>query len=449
MSENLKLSLAKMLKRLKALQYKDSIISPSEQQQPKHYSTTDRAVTAAFESSWQNLDSNTQSLGQLLSLFAPTVIPWELVERLLATSVQLSWTEADIEWVKKQLYQKHLIEPIKARKDYYTIHPLIRELLQAKLIASAQAEDFRRIFAQAMVGIAYQIPDSPSSKVVELLKDAIPHLEEVAQTLTSALSIEDLLWLFDRLGRFYESQGLYALAESRFIQCLLLAQCRLGNYHPDLAATLNNLGGFYYSQSRYSEAEPLYRKALALRKRLLGNHHLDVATTLNNLATLYYSQSRYHKAEPLYQQALALRKCLLGDEHLDVAATLNDLALVYYSQARYSEAESLYKKALAVRKRLLGNEHPDVATTLNNLAALYKSQRDYSKAEPLLSEAVEINERVLGDDHPNTVIFRKNLAILRGKTSTIASLWQRVFQSHKGIHSSCQLPVNGSEETRN
>ena len=430
LSEHPELSIAQMLKRLKA-QQKDEVTAPSEQQRQKIYSTAEQDLKAAFELSWQQLDPLTQKVGQLLSLFASTVIPWVLVERLITKSLQVNWSQADINWAKKQLHQQHFIEQVEQQENFYKISPSIRTLLQFKLAASAQAEDLTKIFAQAMVEIAYQIPDNPSPKAIELVKDAIPHLEEVAQTLSSALSDENLLWLFDRLGRFYKSQGLYALAESWFVQCLLVAQYRLGNNHPDVAATLNNLAGFYYSLGCYSKAGALYEQALSLRKNILGDEHPDVATTLNNLAALYYSQGCYSEAKPLYEQALALRKHVLGDEHLDVATTLNDLALLYYSQRQYNEAKSLYEQALALRKHLLGDKHPDVATTLNNLAALYKSQGQYGKAEFLLLKALEINEQVFGFTHPNTVIFRKNLAIVRMKRNTSKSLLQKLFQFRK------------------
>jgi tetratricopeptide (TPR) repeat protein len=399
----------------------------------KTYSTAQPGMKAAIELSWQELDPITRNIGQLLSLFAPTVIPWALVEQLSAKSLQFNWIKTDLNWAKKQLYQRQLIEQVEGREDCYQIPPLTRKFLQVKLAVSVQADDLRKTFAQTMVEIAYQIPDTPSPKIIESVKDAIPHLEEVAKTFTTALSNEDLLWLLDRLGRFYKTQELYAIAEPWFVQCLSVAQARLGNYHPDVATTLNNLAGFYYSQGRYTEAQALYKQALVQRKHLLGDEHLDVATTLNNLAALYYSQGRYTEAQPLYEQALAQRKRLLGDEHLDVAATLNNLALLYYAQGRYSKAQPLYQQALAQRKRLLGDEHPDVATTLNNLAALYKCQRDYTKAIPLLLEALEINERLLGVNHPNTVIFRKNLAILMAKRSTSNFLWQRLFQFRKKI----------------
>lgn len=407
--------------------HEDKAIDLDEQQMQKTDSIPQQGVRAVFELSWRKLDRMTQRVGQLLSLFAPVVIPWRFVEKLSGSNLHLNLAKADIKRAKKQLNKWHLIERVENREHCYIIHPLIQTCLQEKLAASEQADQFRQDFARAVVEVAHQIPDSPSLKDIELVKDTIPHLEEVAQTLTASLRDEDLVWLFDKLGRFYKSQGLYALAEPWFGKCLLVAQDRLGNDHSDVATILNNLAGFYYSQCRYGEAEPLYLEALELKKRLLGDHHPDVAATLNNLAALYDAQGRYSEAEPLYVQALEQRKRWLGEDHPDVATSLNNLALLYYSQGRHTQAEPLYIQALELRKRLLTEDHPDVATTLSNLALLYYSQGRYTKAEPLLVQALELSERLLGVNHPKTLIFRENLATFQAKMGSKNSWLQQIM----------------------
>jgi hypothetical protein len=166
-------------------------------------------------------------------LFAPTVFLWEWVE---SETELLNCSESDINAAKKQLHKRHLIERVEEREGGYKIHPLIREFLQAKLAASEQADEFRQAFAAAFVEFAQEIPDSPTLKDIESVKDAIPHLEEVARNLIDALSNDDLVVPFVGLGRFYAGQGLYALAEPWYMQCLELSQRLLGQEHPALPA---------------------------------------------------------------------------------------------------------------------------------------------------------------------------------------------------------------------
>jgi tetratricopeptide (TPR) repeat protein len=326
LAEDPDLSLAEMLERLKAQRLQDEAIDLDEQQMQNTFSTAQRGVRAAFELSWQELEPLTQRVAQYLSLYAPTVFVWEWME---SETELLNCSKSDFNAAKKQLYKRHLIQRVEEREGGYKIHPLIREFLQAKLAASGHKDKFRQAFAAAFVEIAKEIPESPTRKDIELVKEAIPHLEEVAQNLTDALRDEDLVVPFVGLGRFYIGQGLYTLAEPWLKQCLELSQRQLGEEHPGVATSMSWLAGLYESQGRYSEAEPLYEQALALYKRLLGEEHPAVALSLNNLAGLYKSQGSYSEAEPLYEQALALYKRLLGEEHPSVATSLNNLAGLY------------------------------------------------------------------------------------------------------------------------
>ncbi|MEH2046708.1 tetratricopeptide repeat protein [Nostoc sp.] len=366
-------------------------------------------LEAVFELSWQQLDSMTQRVGELLSLFAPDIIPWQIVE---SASQQLNWAKADVDEARKQLYKRHLIQSVAERESCYKIHSLIREFLQGKLVRSNTADDLKKAFAAALVEIAEEIPESLTLEDIKSVQLAIPHLTEVAQNLIDAVEDENLIWVFTGLGKFYQGQGLYTLAAPWYEQGLSTVQTRLGEAYPDFATSLNWLANLYDSQGRYDQAEPLYLQALELNKRLLGDAHPDVASTLNLLALLYKSQGRYDQAEPLYLQALELRKRLLGEAHPSVATSLNNLASLYKSQGRYDQAEPLYLQALELRKRLLGEEHPHIATSLNNLALLYKSQGRYDQAEPLYLQALELRKRLLGDAHPHIATSLNNLALL-------------------------------------
>ena len=240
-------------------------------------------MKAAFELSWQQLNPITQRVGAYLSLFAPDVISWKLVES--ATDL-LNCTESDINEAKKQLYKRYLIERLQDKQACYKIHPLIREFLKAKLAALENTDDLRRNFAAVFIEVAQEISDTPTVDYIKSVQDAIPHLTEVAQNLIDAVSDEDLGSVFTGLGTFYEEQGLYAIAEPWYKQCVEVVKTRLGEEHPHVATSLNNLALLYKSQGRYSEAEPLYIQALALCERVLGINHPNTVTVRENLAYL-------------------------------------------------------------------------------------------------------------------------------------------------------------------
>ncbi len=383
----------------------DKGLQLSALQNPSADMTAQRGVEAAFEVSWEELNQPARDLGCFLSLFALAPIPWRLViERCLSAE-----DEEELEDIREeQLLNLHLLQAVEG--EVYQFHPLVRQFFQAKLALREDGDELKRSFCRGMVEEAKTIPDTPTKEQIEAVALSIPHIVESATELEQWLEGENLIPSFQGLGRFYQGQGFYDLAEPWYEQCLEVTRRRLGEEHSDVATSLNNLALLYCSQGRYTEAEPLYLEALDLRKQLLGDNHPHVALSLINLASLYEYQGRYTEAEPLYLQALDLTKRLLGDNHPHVATSLNNLALLYRSQGRYTEAEPLYLEALDLRKQLLGDNHPDVASSLNNLALLYYSQGRYTEAEPLYLEALDLKKRLLGDNHPSVASSLNNLA---------------------------------------
>jgi tetratricopeptide (TPR) repeat protein len=370
--------------------------------------TAERGLKAAFNLSWEELNSepNAQILALYLSLFALAPFPKGMILDLFPDE------DGDTveEWLTDSLVHLSLVQD--KGDGWYEIHPLLRRYFRDKLEASPHAEPAKRRYCGIMSKKSAEMPQNVTVEIVEDFKPFLLHLQASVGEYPEYIADEDLLWSYTGLALYYYGQGLYAIAEPYYQACLTATRTRLGDNHPDVAASLNNLALLYRSQGRYPEAEPLLLEALDLSKQLLGDNHPDVAASLNNLAALYKSQGRYPEAEPLYLEALDLYKRLLGDNHPSVATSLNNLANLYQSQGRYPEAEPLLLQALDLIKQLLGDNHPDVATSLNNLAQLYQSQGRYTEAEPLYLEALDLIKQLLGDNHPLVAASLNNLALL-------------------------------------
>ncbi|MFM9267285.1 tetratricopeptide repeat protein [Tychonema sp. BBK16] len=383
-------------------------------------STARRGAEATFELSWDELDENSQNLGKLLSLFAPAPIPWYVAESVEQKYCENSddSKEFDVEEFEKartKLLDLHLLQLSQRKEQIYRLHPLIREFFRSKLEMEddpAYTDQLQQGFCQEMLEIARQFPQSPSHEVLNLVAPLVPHIAEIATTFQDYLRDEDLILPFVMLGSFYIEQGVYERAEVWYKECLSTSRKRLGDFHPDVATSLNNLAYLYDSQGRYAEAEPLYLQTLELNRKLFGENHLSIAKSLNNLAYLYDSQGRYAEAEPLYLEALELNRRLLGNDCPDIASSLSNLATFYYSQGLYAKAAPLYVEALKLNQHLLGEEHPVIASSLSNLANLYYSLGDYSQAEPLYKQALELRMRLLGNEHPDVATSLNNLAAI-------------------------------------
>ncbi|WP_414623938.1 DUF2225 domain-containing protein [Calothrix sp. CCY 0018] len=431
--EDADLSIAEMLEELKAERLEHEAINPESDDLKNTEITAKLGVQAAFNLTWEKLDSKTQEVGEILSLFNPNAIAWSYVE---SVSESLSWKKKDVRNAKKQLYGRNVIKRLGEEEASYQIHPLIREFLKVKSQVSVQLKELKQAFTGTFIEISKTILQTLTLEFCNSVKNAISHLTEVAENHLDVVSDENLYWVLVGLGKFYQGQGLYTSAEPWYEKYINEVESRLGKNHQDYATSLACLANLYFYQGKYEQAEPLLIQALELYKQLLGVNHPQTATSLNNLASLYESQGKYDEAEPLYIQALELYKQLLGENHPHTAMSLNNLAYLYSSQGKYEQAEPLYIQALELYKQLFGVNHPDTAKSLNNLAQLYFYQGKYEQAEPLFIQSLELHKQLLGENHPHTAMSLNNLALLysnQGKYEQAEPLCIQALELYKQL----------------
>jgi len=451
LTTDLGLSLTEMLERLQKRKLAETALQKRET-----INQTQLGIKAAFNLTWETLDTQTQYLGAFLSLFSPQFILWDLVVWVIEFKVeneekQLIWTNEELTTSKKRLYQVNFLQTGQESPEAYTIHNLVRLFLQEQLAEVGEKQPIlERTFITPMIFVAKRLPQSPTSQDIENVKTVVVHWEDLGKRLIDEINQEtaaaddlpvsmvadEIFWVFTGLGRFYEGQGLYQVAEFWYQQLVKVRQTLFTGDHLYVASSLNNLASLYDSQGRYSEAKPLYLETLEMTRQLFTGDHPYVASSLNNLAYLYDNQGRYSEAEPLYLEALKMRKRLFTGDYPDVASSLNNLAYLYNNQGRYSEAEPLYLEALEMRKRLFTGDHPDVASSLNNLANFYHNQGKYSEAEPLLLNALEMIRRLFTGDYPNVASSLNNLALLynnQGKYNEAKPLYLEALEMRKRL----------------
>jgi tetratricopeptide (TPR) repeat protein len=408
---------ARYLQRKKNLTLKCLLKQKLEKERLKHKSlqktnpdmTAQLGIEEAFKLNWQELDTEAKQLGCLLSLFAPSPIPWSLVELCFPDKK----TEILEEIRDGSLISLNLLQDLS--QNAYQLHSLIRDFLKRQLEESDWVNSLKQKFCQIISSKAQQIPQSPTQHLISELTMSVPHIVEVATILKDWLSDDFFCFPFVGLGRFYAGQGIYNEAEKWYKKYEEQSQTRFGGEHLEVASSLNNLANFYRNMGRYHQAMTLFQKALNLSKRILGDNHLDVATILNNFALLYCEQGRPHQAEPLFKKALEIRENILEKDHPDLANILNNQAYLYSSLDDYNKAEIKLKLALKIREKCLGKNHPDVATTLNNLAYIYENQERYGEAERKCQEALELRKSLLGEENPNVAQSLHNLGVINAK----------------------------------
>ena len=241
--------------------------------------TASRGVIAAFDLSWEELNTEAKHLGCVFGIFGAGAIHWDFVNSIYRLLQGEAFSADDLKdrWLKT-LRKLHLV--LDVDKDIYNLHPLVRDYFDVQLQIHPERSQIEEVFCDVFINVAKDVEISSSLQTFNLIE---PHLKKTISFL-------------DR------------------------------NQDARLAYSLNQLATLYYSQGRYSEAEPLYLRSLQIKEQQLGADHPSTATSLNNLAGLYYSQGRYSEAEPLYSQALQILEKILGKDHPKTIATRDNYA---------------------------------------------------------------------------------------------------------------------------
>jgi tetratricopeptide (TPR) repeat protein len=378
-----------------------------------------RGVVEALLISWEPLTDPAKSLLLLLSVMAPALIPWELVEACRLPELKLeegsAFGDQQAELLRAQFLQR-------SGPGLYVVHPLVRQFL--RLQSQEQLElvaRWRKQLEAAVAGVCRErIPHTLTLEQVQALEAFLPHIQLVAEQLADELEDDNLLWPTTGLARVAEHQAAFAEALKWYQLGLEHSENRLGPNHPSTAAALSNLAQLLQATNRLAEAEPLMRRALAIDEASYGNDHPDVARDLNTLAQLLLATNRLAEAEPLMRWALAIDEASYGKDHPTVATALNNLAQLLLATNRLAEAEPLMRRALAIDESSYGTDHPSVATYLNNLASLLQATNRLAEAEPLMRRALAIDEASYGTDHPSVATDLNNLAQLLQATNRLA-----------------------------
>ncbi|MFW9259830.1 NB-ARC domain-containing protein [Nostoc sp. CALU 546] len=124
------LSLAEMLQRLEAKGLNQQALKKPERLTSDM--TAELGVTAAFDLSWQELNSTAKELSLFLCLFDLVPISWQFVEQCFPEQDTENLEEARDDF----LVYLHLLQ--REGKETYKLHELIREFFQSKLVESTQ-----------------------------------------------------------------------------------------------------------------------------------------------------------------------------------------------------------------------------------------------------------------------------------------------------------------------
>ncbi|MBX9361798.1 tetratricopeptide repeat protein [Streptomyces sp. WAC04114] len=359
----------------------------------------DRAVRAAFDLSYQRLDSQHARLFRLLPLNPGPEISTEATA-CLATA---DWQDA--EELLQNLARAHLVEPGHSW-GRWRLHDLVR--LYADEHGRTHADADKRDAARTHLFHHYEITTQAADTHLTTLRSsrsprfpdraaALAWLEDERRSLiATAITAPAVghpgtgIALASSLAQFLDYRR--SFNDWITVTTSALAVCRELGSRSGEGAMLNNLGIALREAGRAEEAIEVLTQAATLFSELGDRHHEGRALT--NLGGALTNVDRFEEAIDALTQDLAICR-ELGDLHGQGVA-LTGLALIMSSVDRVEEAIPLFTSALAIFRELGDRQSEEDA--LNGLGRFLLQMDRFDEAIEILTQDLAIC-REFGDHH--------------------------------------------------
>ncbi|KAA6414181.1 MAG: hypothetical protein FRX48_02543 [Lasallia pustulata] len=393
-----------------------------QQTTPDLLSYEDRALYTTWNLSFKHIQSQNESAGNLLRLWA-YFDNQDVWFQLLAAG-----SEGTPVWFATIVY------------DELSFNEAIRLLCDHALIESLEmsgGEISMAILALICVGLAVPTKDVPEYWVEE--RRLLPHADKCFESVSNTINLEfqnnrNALNAVQNLGVLYADQGKMAEAEAMYRRALEGKEKAWGPEHTSTLDMVNNLGILYKDQGKMAEAEAMFRRALEGKEKAWGPEHTSTLDTVNNLGTLYADQGKMAEAEAMYRRALEGKEKAWGPEHTSTLDMVNNLGLLYKDQGKMAEAEAMFRRALEGKEKAWGLEHTSTLDTVHNLGSLYADQGKMAEAEAIYRRALEGKEKAWGPEHTSTLNTVNNLGSLyvdQGKMAEAEAMYRRALEGYE------------------
>ena len=392
-----------------------------QQTSPGLLSYENRALYTTWNLSLKHIQSQNESAGKLLRLWA-YFDNQDLWFQLLAGGSKGSpeWfstivdDELSFNETIRLLCDHALIESLEVF-GAYGMHTCVHAW--AVHVLNAEREIPMARLALTCIGSAVPTNDAPEYWATE--RRLLPHARKCFESvhgdiLPESQDNQNTLNAVHNLGNLYANQGKMEEAEAMYRRALKGYEKACGPEHTSTLDMINNLGALYADQGKMEEAEIMYQQALNGYEKAWGPKHTSTLDTVNNLANLYKSQGKMEEAEVMYRRALKGCEKAWGPEHTSTLDTVNNLGLLYADQGKMNEAEDMFLRALSGYEKAWDPEHTSMLNTVDSLGGLYKDQGKMYEAEVMHRRALEGKEKAWGPEHPNTLISMHNLADVLG-----------------------------------
>ena len=341
-----------------------------------------------------------------------------------------------------QAYEEKVIRPNEAKFHLDRAWDILERVKHKKTqenVANVVHDDFslfeREIFCQNSLA-NFSIKNGKFSEAENCLSQNLMKISQKIQHARNPQIIKKLHELegdvYNILGNLNHMKKNLTKAEKNYLKALSIRRNIFDRTpHPHIADTLNNLGGLYSNlgsknestkEKNLKKAEQFYLQSLKIYKSSLGEYHHQVACSLNNLGFLYIKMGNLLKSEKFLVKSLKIRRGLFGDNHSDVAMSLKNLGTLYEDMGVIEKAENCQLTSLKIYTRIFGENHLNVARLLCQLGIWYEKIGETQKAEQFYLKAIKSLENIDGE---------QRICTLKKTCKCLGQLYEKMGEKEK------------------
>ncbi|MCG8602884.1 MAG: tetratricopeptide repeat protein [Verrucomicrobiales bacterium] len=378
------------------------------------------AVTATWNSSFQLLCDEAQSVIEMLCFFAPEPIPKDL---LISSDGKFGVRPAKdvFRLGLADLAKYSLIQISGDGVPTLQLHALVQEVVISLLDKRGEREK-RWCGALQLLAYCKISGDGRDPEGLKAWRLLAPHCDSLLGHKPEEIGRDHggiiiayafgLVPLGVRLADYYQLGELMPEKALHVYQVLLEILDKVDPDESGLSCRVQvkgRVGGCLSDLGRIQESIDCYEAALLLAERERECDPLVIARLKNDFALVRFKTAECNLAIPLLEQALEeFRKLESADSHNALQAGGN-LALALCREGNLVEARPLMEQVFEEKRTSLGRWHADTLISQANLAELYITLEEWDLAEQLLRDTFEEFRNQFGIMHPRTRIAARTL----------------------------------------
>jgi len=266
--------------------------------------------------------------------------------------------------------------------------------------------------------------------------DAVRYYEAAKEVYEKSAysNTNDYATLLSNAAECYRNLGNLPKAYEYLAACLKIKRKIFGQYHYEIAASVNAVGLVLEDGFDYNQALEAYRFSKEILEKVRATETGLYATVLTNVGNCLSNVGKYDSAIYYLQAGLSRKEKLYGTNHLSIATALNNIASIYSNLKKFKEAEAYYKRSGEIVEKAYGQNALQLSTVKQNLALMHIKKGDYKVSDTLLNSGYKIirnfilnNTEGLSEDDKETfaedIRLNQYTALTLRKSASLPNDW--------------------------